>query len=83
MIQPALLTYEQAGTRLGVSGSTVRRLVRAGRLRAVFPSSRPRIENSEIDRYILQISAPNVVKFAKPRATAGRISRQQAADLLI
>ena len=81
-IQPELLSYKQAGVRLGMSASTVKRLVKAGKLSVVFPSARPRISTAEVSRYIRQISLPNIVQFDKPRARLGRISRQQAADLL-
>lgn len=82
VVQPDLLNYRQAGVRLGISASTVKRLVKAGKLSVVFPSARPRISSAEVSRYIRQISLPNIVQFDKPRARLGRISRQQAADLL-
>ncbi|MGB4948148.1 MAG: helix-turn-helix domain-containing protein [Candidatus Competibacter denitrificans] len=81
MIQPDLLSYEQAGKRLGMSASTVRRLVKARKLSVVYPSERPKIKVTEIERYIEKISTPNVLHFDKP-ARPGKISRQQAADLL-
>ena len=55
MIVPqGYLTPAQAGERLGVSASTVRRLVREGELRAVVPRGRQRgmlIPESELARW--------------------------------
>lgn len=51
--RPRLLTYEQASRELGVSRSTLYKLLREGTIRAVelAPQVR-RIEAVEIDRYI-------------------------------
>lgn len=77
-----LLTFARAGEMLAVSRDTVRRLVRAGKLRAVYPSARPRIPASEIERYIRELCAPNVLQFAVKPETKGRLSRRDAAKLL-
>lgn len=48
-----LLTYEQAGERLGLSARTVRERVEAGELEAVtVGKSRRRIEPAAVDRFI-------------------------------
>ncbi|HOW75572.1 MAG TPA: helix-turn-helix domain-containing protein [Candidatus Competibacteraceae bacterium] len=77
-----LLTYPQAGFRLAVSADTIRRLVRRGKLHAVYPCARPRIAVSELDRYIREISAPNILQWPLSPAAAGRLSRHQAKALL-
>jgi excisionase family DNA binding protein len=80
--EPKLLTFAQAGALMSVSRDTVRRLVRAGKLRAVYPSARPRIPTSEIDRYIRELCAPNVLQFSPKPAAKDRLSRRDAAKLL-
>lgn len=82
LIEPDLLTYRQAGTRLGISASTIKRLVKAGKLKAVYPAAHPRIAVVEVQRYLQAIMVPNVVHFKPARSKLGRITRQQAADLL-
>ncbi len=77
-----LLTYRQAGERLAVSADTIRRLVRRGKLRAVYPCAHPRIAVSELDRYLREISALNVLQFPVSTAPVGRLSRHQAQALL-
>lgn len=77
-----LLTYQQAGARLALSAATIRRLVRRGKLHAVYPCAHPRIASAELDRYIREISAPNLLQFPLSPAPAGRLSRHQAKALL-
>lgn len=77
-----LLTYKEAGKRLAVSAATIKRLVKARKISAVYPLSRPRIAAAEIDRYIQIISTPKVLHLAARPIKSGKISRQQAAELL-
>lgn len=46
-----LLTYDEAGRLLGVSESTVRRLVKAERLRAVAVGRARRIHRGDVDSF--------------------------------
>ena len=49
---PALLTYKQAGERLGRSEDTVRNRVKAGLLEAVHEGRHPRISEQQLADYI-------------------------------
>lgn len=82
MTEIKLLTFAAAGELLAVSRDTVRRLVRAGKLRAVYPSARPRIPASEVARYVAELCAPNVLQFSPKPAAKGQLSRRDAAKLL-
>jgi len=49
---PALLTYQQAADRLGVSKSTIRRLVDSGQIDPVRVSERaPRLRATDVDNF--------------------------------
>lgn len=78
-----MLTFKEAGARMSVSADTVRRLVKAGKLQAVYPSARPRILESELERYVRLISTPTVLQYPNARRQApGKLSRADAAHLL-
>jgi len=51
-------SFAQVGARLDVSESTVRRMVRAGQLRAVPVWGKPRVLPSELRRYLDQLDTP-------------------------
>jgi excisionase family DNA binding protein len=55
-------TYAQAGALLGVSGSTVRRMARAGQLRVAYIWGRPRILPAELRRYLDRLDTPQSIK---------------------
>ena len=52
--RPLLLTYAEAGRQLGVSSSTIRRMIEEGKLVAVRPLHAPRIPQSEVDAFLSQ-----------------------------
>lgn len=47
-----LLSFEEAGARLGVSARTIKRLVHAGELSTVFVANCPRVRSSDLDEYV-------------------------------
>ena len=49
---PRLLDYRGAAEYLGVSYSTVRRLISSGALRVVMIGSLPRLDRGDLDEYI-------------------------------
>lgn len=51
-IQPAVLRVSEAGTYLGVSGDTVRRLIRDGSLPHVRVGNSIRIRRQDLDSYL-------------------------------
>jgi excisionase family DNA binding protein len=51
-------SFAQVGERLGVSESTIRRMVRAGQLRTVPVWGKPRVLPSELRRYLDQLDTP-------------------------
>jgi excisionase family DNA binding protein len=51
-------TYAEVAERLGVSGQTVYRMVRAGHLRAVSVWGRPRVTAGELRRYLARLEQP-------------------------
>lgn len=56
------LTYAQAGALLGVSGSTVRRMARAGQIKVAMVWGRPRILPAELRRYLDRLDTPQSIK---------------------
>jgi predicted DNA-binding protein (UPF0251 family) len=68
LVLPEVLSYEMAAKRLGVSVSTVKRLVKSGAILTVLIEKTPKIPGSEIRR----LATPPVPKSAvvKPRRGA-------------
>jgi excisionase family DNA binding protein len=65
-------SYAEVAARLGLSRSSVERLVRSGRLRVVSVWGRPRVRATELRRYLdaLETTATGVA--AEPRLRAVR-----------
>lgn len=53
-----LLSYPDAGARIGVSDSTIKRLVKAGELRSVKVGSAPRIHIADLEEYADRLRDP-------------------------
>lgn len=52
-----VMTYQQAGARLGISGRTVRRLCTSGELATVTVAGSPRIRRADLDAYVSALPA--------------------------
>lgn len=75
MDNPALLTLAEAGRRLGVSRSSVYRLIASGALPVVRPlPDAPRIPAQELERYVQSLGAPEAPRAAHPATDDKRVS---------
>lgn len=55
MSQKLAYTYEEAGAQFGHSAAFIDKLVRQGKLTAVYPSRKPVITHEELEAYIASL----------------------------